>query len=123
MKFHLNNNSRRQNLVTNNSIKSKQGITNNINSNNNSINISKISEINNNKSIMTSESFLKNNLLNFNNNNTKQKNNNKEIIDELINTIKWEAKKNNIFQTVKIHFQKLSSKEKIDFLKIFEIIG
>ena len=56
---HRNNNSRKQNLVTNNSINSKQGITNNINSNNNSINISKISENNNNSSVMASESFLK----------------------------------------------------------------
>ena len=116
---HRNINSRRANLVTSNSINSKQGITNNLISNNNSINISKISENNNNASIMTSESFLKNNFINFNTNNNNQ-NNNKEIIDEFVSVIKGESNKNNIYQTAKIHFQKLSStEEKMDFLKIF----
>jgi hypothetical protein len=65
---------------------------------------------------MTSESFLKNNFINFNTNN-----NNKEIIEELIRVIKGESNKNNIYQTAKINFQKLSSiEEKLEFTKILK---
>ena len=114
-----NINPRKQNITTNSPLNNKQGIVNNLNSNINSMNISKISENNNNASMMTSESFLKNNFINFNNNNNNIQNN-KEIIDELINVIRGESNKSNIFQTAKIHFQKLSSsEEKIDFIKIF----
>ena len=63
---------------------------------------------------MTSESFLKNNLLNFNCNNNTNQNNNKEIIDELINVVKGEYKKSNIFQ-----LKNSLTEEKIDFLRIF----
>ena len=111
---HRNVNSKKANISTNNSIISQKGNINNLA--NNSINISKISDNNvNNASIMTSESFLKNNFINnFNNN----QNNNKEIIEQLINVVKGESNNNNIYQTCKIYFQNLSSfEEKFEFLK------
>ena len=113
-----NNNSRKTNIIEENSKSNKKDNNNNLNNlnNNNSINISKISDNNNNVSIMTSESFLKNNFINFNTNN-----NNKEIIEELIRVIKGESNKNNIYQTAKINFQKLSSiEEKLEFTKILK---
>ena len=113
-----NNNSRKTNIIEDNSKSNKKDNNNNLNNlnNNNSINISKISDNNNNVSIMTSESFLKNNFINFNTNN-----NNKEIIEELIRVIKGESNKNNIYQTAKINFQKLSSiEEKLEFTKILK---
>ena len=45
---HRNVNSRKTNIITSNSLTSQQGIINNLNSINNSINISKISENKNN---------------------------------------------------------------------------
>ena len=117
---HRNINSRKQNIITNNSINSQKGNINNLNSINNSINISKISENNNNNaSIITTESYLKNNFINMNFNNNIA-NNNKDIIEQIINVVKGESNKNNIYQTAKIHFQNLSSvEEKIEFIKIF----
>ena len=116
-----NMNSKKENIPqTNNSISSRQGNLNNLNSNTNSINISKIENNNNNASMMTSESFIKNNFMNFNNQNNNQ-NNSKDIIEELINVVKGISNKNNIYQTAKIHFQKLSSQEeKMEFLTIFK---
>ena len=116
---HRNKNARKANISTNNSINSNQGNINNLNSNINSINISKISESNNNNaSIMTSESFIKNNFINFNSNTNNKQNNNKEIIEELINVIKGEINKINIYQNTKIYFQNLSSEEeKMEFSK------
>ena len=109
-----NKNSRKLNIITNNSLSNKKGNINSLNnSNNNSMTISKISE-NNNASIITSESFLKNNLFNFNTNN------NKEIIEQLISVIKGESNKNNIYQTAKSTFHKLSIEEKIEFTKILK---
>ena len=70
--------------------------------------------------MMTSESFIKNNFMNFNNQNNNQ-NNSKDIIEELINVVKGVSNKNNIYQTAKVHFQKLSSQEeKMEFLTIFK---
>ena len=114
---HRSNNSRKANLL--NSI-------NNINNINNikSINISKISERNNNDaSIMTSESYLKNNFISLNNNLNSNSNqnlninssNNKEIIEQIISVVKGESNKNSIYQIAKILFKKLSSEEKMDF--------
>ena len=111
-------NKKANNISTNNSIISQKGNINNLA--NNSINISKISDNNiNNASVMTSESFLKNNFINnFNNNNNINQNNNKEIIEQLINVVKGESNNNNIYQTCKIYFQNLSSfEEKFEFLK------
>ena len=121
---HRNKNSRKANLVTSNSVTSQQGIINNLNSINNSINISKISENNNNNasiSIMTNESYLKNNFINvnFNNNVNTNPNINKDIIQQIINLVKGEStKNNNIYQTAKNFFLNLSSvEEKIEFIK------
>ena len=100
---HRNVNSRKTNIITSNSLTSQQGIINNLNSINNSINISKISENNNNNaSIITNESYLKNFFinLNFNNNNVNTNpnintNTNKDIIQQIINVVKGESTKNN----------------------------
>ena len=126
---HRNVNSRKTNIITSNSLTSQQGIINNLNSINNSINISKISENNNNNaSIITNESYLKNNFinLNFNNNNINTNpntnpNTNKDIIQQIINAVKGEStKNNNIYQTAKNHFLNLTSiEEKIEFIKLF----
>ena len=113
--------------ITSNSLTSQQGIINNLNSINNSINISKISENNNNNaSIITNESYIKNNFinLNFNNNNVNTNpntNTNKDIIQQIINVVKGEStKNNNIYQTAKNHFLNLTSiEEKIEFIKLF----
>ena len=105
------NNNRRINFMNNLNTNS----LNNLNSINNSINVSKISE-NNNASIMTSESYLKNNFININNTNK-----NKEIIDQMIKVIKGELNQINIFQKAKEHFKMLNSiEEKLDFIKILK---
>ena len=105
------NNNRRINFMNNLNTNS----LNNLNSINNSINVSKISE-NNNASIMTSESYLKNNFINLNN-----PNKNKEIIDQMIKVIKGELNQINIFQKAKEHFKMLNSvEEKLDFIKILK---
>ena len=118
---HRSNNSRKANLI--NSINN----INNIN-NINSINISKISERNNNDaSLMTSESYIKNNFISLNNNLNSNSNSNlnmnmnsssnKEIIGQIISVVKGESNKNSIYQNAKIHFKKLSSEEKMDFVQ------
>ena len=105
------NNNRRTNFMNNINTNS----LNNLNSINNSINVSKISE-NNNASIITSESYLKNNFININNNNK-----NKEIIDQMIKVIKGELNQINIFQKAKDHFKMLNSiEEKSDFIKVLK---
>ena len=106
------NNSRRNNYINNININS----INNLNSINNSFNVSKISDANNNNaSIMTSESYLKNNFININ------LNKNKEIIDELIKVIKGELNSNNIYQKAKEFFKTIkTSEEKLDFIKILK---
>ena len=105
-----NNNSRRNNFINNININS----INNMNSINNSFNISKISENNiNNASIMTSESYLKNNFININKN--------KEIIEQMIKVIKGEINQNNIFQNAKEHFKMINTiEDKLDFIKILK---
>ena len=112
-----NNNSRKTNLLSNN---------NNLNSSNtNSINISKISDNNNNNaSIITSESYIKNNLLNFNSNltnnqNIYENNNIKDTVEQIIKVVKGELNENNIFQNAKLFFFKLTSiDEKFEFIKL-----
>ena len=105
------NNNRRNNYINNINTNS----INNLNSINNSINISKISE-NNNASIMTSESILKNNFININNNNKS-----KELIDQLIKVIKGELNQINIYQKIKDYFKSLNTlEEKLDFIKILK---
>jgi hypothetical protein len=108
------NNNRRNNYINNiNNINTNS--INNLNSINNSINISKISE-NNNASIMTSESILKNNFININNNNKS-----KELIDQLIKVIKGELNQINIHQKIKEYFKSLNTlEEKLDFIKILK---
>ena len=105
------NNNRRNNYINNiNNINTNS--INNLNSINNSINISKISD-NNNASIMTSESLLKNNFININNNNKS-----KELIDQLIKVIKGELNQINIYQKIKEYFKSLNTlEEKLDFIK------
>ena len=95
------NNNRRNNYINNINANS----LNNLNSINNSINVSKISD-NNNASIMTSESYLKNNFININNNMNK----NKEIIDQLIKVVKGELNQISL-NTVE---------EKLEFIKILK---
>ena len=108
------NNNRRNNYINNiNNINTNS--INNLNSINNSINISKISD-NNNASIMTSESLLKNNFININNNNKS-----KELIDQLIKVIKGELNQINIYQKIKEYFKSLNTlEEKLDFIKILK---
>ena len=106
------NNSRRNNYINNININS----INNLNSINNSFNVSKISDNNiNNASIMTSESYLKNNFINLN------PNKNKEIIEELIKVIKGELNQSNIYQKSKDYFKNIKTAEdKLDFIKILK---
>ena len=107
-----NNNNRRNNYINNINANS----LNNLNSINNSINVSKISD-NNNASIMTSESYLKNNFININNNMNK----NKEIIDQLIKVVKGELNQINIYQKIKEYFKSLNTvEEKLEFIKILK---
>ena len=102
------NNSRRANF--NNNINS----INNMNSINNSINVSKISD-NNNASIMTSESYLKNNFINLNSNK------NKEIIEQLIKVVKGELNQSNIFEKARDYFKMINTTEdKLDFIKVLK---
>jgi hypothetical protein len=109
-----NNNSRRSNLIINNI---NTNSINNLNSINNSFNVSKISENNNNASIITSESLIKNNLFNLNSNTNK----NKEIIEQMIKVVKGELNQINIFQKIKEYFKMINSvEEKIDFIKILK---
>ena len=106
------NNNRRNNYINNINANS----LNNLNSINNSINVSKISD-NNNASIMTSESYLKNNFININNNMNK----NKEIIDQLIKVVKGELNQINIYQKIKEYFKSLNTvEEKLEFIKILK---
>ena len=106
-----NNNSRRNNYINNININS----INNMNSINNSFNISKISDNNNNASIMTSESYLKNNFININ------PNKNKEIIEQIIKVTKGELNQNNIYQKAKDFFRMINNiEDKLDFIKILK---
>ena len=99
-------------MTTNNSIKDL---------NNNSINVSKISEKNNynDASIITSESYIKNNFISPNiNSNPGISNTNKEIIEQLINVVRGKSNQNSIYENAKIHYQNLSSLEqKLDFIQ------
>ena len=102
------NNSRRANFINN--INSAS----NMNSINNSINVSKISD-NNNASIMTSESYLKNNFINMNSNK------NKEVIDQVIKVVKGELNQSNIFEKARDYFKMINNtEEKLDFIKILK---
>ena len=106
------NRSKGGNMTTNNSIKDL---------NNNSINVSKISERNNynDASMITSESYIKNNFISPNinlNSNTDMNNMNKEIIEQIMNVVRGNSNQNTIYQNAKNHFQNLTSLEqKLDF--------
>jgi hypothetical protein len=86
-----------------------------MNSINNSINVSKISD-NNNASIMTSESYLKNNFIM-----NSISNKNKEVIDQVIKVVKGELNQSNIFEKARDYFKMINNtEEKLDFIKILK---